>query len=126
LTPLSRIPAQLSDGRCFGFAKQIIYCAKESQRCNNLKQSKFPECCSSDIVTWHIVRMIIHGRKLRACSTMLPLCETASTMLTIIDRVLVAAAEPGKPLDQHRAVPYLQAFHLDMDIDKFTDQLTGH
>ena len=46
--------------------------------------------------------------------------------MTIIDLVLVAAAEPGKSLDQHRAVPHLQAFHLDMDINLFTDQSAGH
>ena len=37
--------------------------------------------------------------------------------MTIIDVVFVAATEPGKSLDQHRAVPYLQAFDLDMDIN---------
>ena len=46
--------------------------------------------------------------------------------MTIIDVVFVAAAEPGKSLDQHRAVPHLQAFDLDMDITKFADQLAGH
>src|ERR1700677_950976 len=46
--------------------------------------------------------------------------------MTIIDVVFVAATEPGKALDQHRAVPHFQAFELEMNINTFTDQLAGH
>jgi len=46
--------------------------------------------------------------------------------MTIVDLVFVSAAEPGKSLDQHRSAQHLQAFHLDMDINLFTDQSAGH
>jgi hypothetical protein len=46
--------------------------------------------------------------------------------MTIVNVVFVSAAEPGKSLDQHRAVPNLQAFDLDMDINFFTNQSAGN
>ena len=46
--------------------------------------------------------------------------------MTIVNQVFVAAAEPRKSLDQHRAAPHLQKLDLDVNINVFTDQSAGN
>jgi hypothetical protein len=78
-----------------------------------------PERCCSGIADFISIILLTHSKRSW-------LAHQPINHMTIVNVVFIAAVEPGKFLNQHRAELHLEAFDLDMDISKFTDQSAGH